>query len=67
MTLLTRKQLLLVKTESTYGTDSSPAGTDALLVRSIDVTPLESDVVSRDLIRPYLGNSEQLLARQQGH
>ena len=64
MTLLTRKQLLLVKAESTYGTDSSPAGTDALLVRSINVTPLESDVVSRNLIRPYLGNSEQLLANQ---
>ena len=62
MALLTRKQLILVKTESTYGTDSSPAGTDALLVRSIDVTPLEAEVVSRELIRPYLGNSDQLLA-----
>ena len=62
MALLTRKQLILVKAESTYGTDSSPAGTDALLVRSIDVTPLEAEVVSRDLIRPYLGNSDQLLA-----
>ena len=64
MALLTRKQLLLVKAESTYATDSSPAGTDALLVRSIDVTPLESDVVSRELIRPWLGNSDQLLANQ---
>jgi len=63
MALLTRKQLILVKSESTYGTDSSPAGTDALLVRSIDVTPLEADVVSRELIRPYLGNSDQLLAQ----
>lgn len=62
MALLTRKQLILVKAESTYGTDSTPAGTDALLVRSIDVTPLEAEVVSRDLIRPYLGNSDQLLA-----
>jgi hypothetical protein len=64
MALLTRKQLLLVKAEATYATDSSPAGTDALLVRSIDVTPLESDVVSRELIRPWLGNSDQLLANQ---
>jgi hypothetical protein len=62
MALLTRKQLILIKTETTYGTDSGPAGTDALLVRSIDVTPLEAEVVSRDLIRPYLGNSDQLLA-----
>lgn len=62
MPLLSRKRLILAKTESTYGTDSTPAGTDAVLVRSLEVTPLESDVVSRDLIRPYLGNSDQLLA-----
>lgn len=62
MALLSRKRLILAKTESTYGTDSTPAGTDAVLVRSLDVTPLESDVVTRDLIRPYYGNSDQLLA-----
>lgn len=59
---LTRKRLILVKKEVTYGTDSSPAGTDALLVRNLDITPIEADLVSRDLIRPYLGNSPQLLA-----
>lgn len=59
---LTRKRLILVKKEVTYGTDSSPAGTDALLVRNLDITPIEADIVSRDLIRPYLGNSPQLLA-----
>lgn len=59
---LTRKRLIQVKKESTYGTDSSPAGSDALLVRNLEITPIESDVVSRDLIRPYLGNSPQLLA-----
>jgi hypothetical protein len=62
MPLLSRKRLILAKIESTYGTDSTPAGTDAVLVRSLEVTPIEADVVSRDLIRPYLGNSDQLLA-----
>jgi hypothetical protein len=62
MSLLSRKRLILAKTETTYGTESVPAGTDAVLVRSLEVTPLEADVVSRDLIRPYLGNSDQLLA-----
>jgi hypothetical protein len=61
MALLSRKRLILVKTESTYGTDSTPAGTDALLVRNLDITPLSGDVVSRDLIRPYLGNFDQLI------
>jgi len=62
MSLLTRKRLILLKKESTYATDSTPVGTDAVLVRDLSVTPLQSDVVSRDLIRPYLGASEQLLA-----
>jgi len=59
---LTRKRLIQVKKESTYGIDSSPVGTDALLVRNLEITPIEADVVSRDLIRNYLGNSPQLLA-----
>lgn len=32
------------------------------MVRDLSITPQQSDVVSRDLIRPYLGASEQLLA-----
>ena len=63
MALLSRKRLILVKTESTYGTDSSPVGTDALLVRNLDITPLSGDIVSRDLIRPYMGNYDQLIAQ----
>jgi hypothetical protein len=62
MPLLSRKRLILAKTESTYGTNSTPAGTDAVLVRNLEITPLESDVVTRDLIRPYYGNSDALLA-----
>lgn len=62
MALLLRKRLILIETESTYGTDPTPTGVDAVLVRSLDITPQQSDVVSRDLIRPYLGASEQLLA-----
>lgn len=62
MPLLSRKRLILAKTESTYGTDSSPAGTDAILVRELEITPLQSDTVDRELIRPYLGASQQLLA-----
>jgi len=62
MPLLTRKRLILAETETQYGTDPSPGAADAVLVRDLSITPLQSDVVSRDLIRPYLGASEQLLA-----
>ena len=62
MPLLSRKRLILAKTETNYGVSAAPAGSDAILVRNLDITPLEADIVGRDLIRPYLGNSEQLLA-----
>lgn len=62
MPLFTRRTAILTKIESpTYGVDSSPVGGDALLVRNLNVTPIEADTVSRDLIRPYFGNYEQLL------
>jgi len=60
--LLLRKRLILIETESSYGVDPTPTGTDAVLVRDLNITPQQSDVVNRDLIRPYLGASEQLLA-----
>jgi hypothetical protein len=64
MPLLSRRQLLLAEAEVTYGVDPTPtAGSNAILVRNIEVTPLEADTVNRELIRPYLGQSEQLLAQ----
>ena len=62
MALLTRKRLILLESEATYGTDPIPTGADAVLVRDLSITPLQSDTVSRELIRPYLGASQQLLA-----
>lgn len=63
MSLLSRKRTILAKIESTYGTDPTPTGgANAILLRSLNVAPIQADIVSRDLIRTYLGNSEQLLA-----
>jgi hypothetical protein len=62
MPQLLRKRLILIETETTYGTDAAPTGADAVLVRDLNITPQQSDTVSRDLIRPYLGASEILLA-----
>ena len=65
MPLLSRKRLLLAKLETTVGTDPTPVvGSDAILVRNIEVTPLEVDTVKRELIRPFLGQADQLLAQQ---
>jgi hypothetical protein len=61
---LTRKGLIIAAKESTYGTDATPVGADAIKVANINITPLQSDVVSRQIVRPFLGNPEQLLANQ---
>ena len=62
MALLLRKRLILIETESSYGNDPTPDAADAVLVRDLNITPQQSDVVNRDVVRPYLGASEQLLA-----
>lgn len=61
MPFLNRKRIAFVKIETTYGVDSAPTGAaNAVLARVSDPAPIEGDTVSRDLIRLYYGNSEQL-------
>lgn len=63
MPLLSRKRVILAKTEVTYGTDPTPTGAaNAILVRNLSITPQNSEMVGRDLVRPYLGASEQIEA-----
>jgi hypothetical protein len=64
MSLLTRKRSVLAKIETTYGTDASPVAANAMLVKNLSITPIDASLVSRDLIRPFLGNSEQLLTEK---
>lgn len=65
MVMLTRKRTILAKIETTYGTDPTPTGAaNAILVGNLNVTPLASNIVGRNVIRPYLGNAEQLVAGQ---
>lgn len=57
-----RNTAILAKIESTYGVDSTPTeGANAILVSNVSINPLAATNVDRDLIRPYLGNSEQLV------
>ena len=64
MALLTRKRLLLAKTEVTYGTSAAPVGADALLVSNLEVSPLEIELLDRELITPYLGNTEKVVGQR---
>lgn len=62
--ILTRRRLILAKIESVYGTDSTPSGSsNAVLVRNLEIQPLVAETVNRDLVRPYMGQADQLLAQ----
>ena len=60
---LIRNTAILLKTETTYndGTTTPAGASDALLVSNLSINPLNAQNVDRDIIRPYLGGSEQLL------
>ena len=62
MALLTRKRVILIEAETSYGSDPGMVAADAVLVRDLTITPQSSDVVSRDVVRPFLGAFQQLLA-----
>ena len=63
MTRHIRNTVILAKIEGTAGTDAVPTGaSDAVLVSNVSITPLEASNVNRDLVRGYLGGSEQLVA-----
>jgi hypothetical protein len=59
MALLLRKRVIAVLKESTAGTYNGPQAANCILVRDLNITPQESDLVTRDLIKPYFGASEQ--------
>ena len=63
MVQLTRKRSILAKIETTYGTDPTPTGAaNAILVRNLNVSPLVTTNVGRELVRPYIGEFEHLNA-----
>lgn len=61
MPLNEQRSVLLGKIEATYGVDPVPTGAaNAILISDLNVTPLEQDTESRNLIRPYMGNSQAI-------
>jgi hypothetical protein len=61
---LWRNRLALVKSESTYGTSSSPAATDALLFTELDVEPLAMELLERETIQAYMGNRASVVGQR---
>lgn len=67
MSFLQRRRGILAKIESSYGSDPTPTGgSNAILVKNLTLTPMETTLVSRDLVRPFLGNFSQIPAANYG-
>lgn len=58
-----RNMLVMAKVQAALGTPAVlAAATNAILVSTGMPSPIKADFVSRDLIRPYFGNSQKLVA-----
>ena len=58
-----RLRSILAKAESSYGTDPNPSGSaNYVEVIDLNIEPIVSDEVSREVIRPYMGNYEVIPA-----
>lgn len=58
-----RNRLALVKIESTYGTNSTPAATDALLFTELGIEPASVELVERETIQSYMGSRTSVVAQ----
>ncbi|MBY4866779.1 hypothetical protein K6W76_09690 [Burkholderia anthina] len=59
----TRNTVILAKRQAAIGTPAVPSGADdAMLISNPSHTPVAATMVSRDLIRPYYGRSQELTA-----
>ncbi|MEX2475066.1 phage tail tube protein [Marinobacter sp.] len=56
-----RRRLVLATIEAAYGDDEAPTPeANAILTRTVQVTPLAGDDIERNLLRAYYGNSQSI-------
>lgn len=58
--MLTRKQIVLVKTETTYGEDASPDGSNRMYVTELEPSYYEGDRQTRERLREHLGGRAEI-------
>ena len=58
--MLYRKKYILAKIETVYGTDPTPAGSNAILTKNLQINAQQGNRVGRDLDRPGLGNEAEI-------
>ncbi|MFD1330258.1 phage tail tube protein [Mycoplana ramosa] len=62
MAMMLRNRAILVKPETTYGTDAAPTGAaNAMLMTNASLEPLVGQEAARDLVLPYMGHQGVIL------
>ena len=57
-----RNKALLIKLETTYGTDSTPTGAaNWIEARNVTLTPMDNDKVARNIDLPYMGSAGDIV------
>lgn len=51
-------------TESSYGTPVTLTGGDALKISELEVEPIQIDLIDRELITPYFGNTQKVVGSE---
>ena len=62
MSKLTRREMILAKVETTYNTDATPTGDDAILVENLSWSHEGARMVERPAIRKSLAQLQQIFA-----
>lgn len=60
-TLKTQKTVVLLKLETIYGTDSTPAAADVVAVENMSLTPMASETAEQKIMRPYFGGYDKII------
>lgn len=60
MSKFMRKTIILAKAEVTPGTDVTPVGANALMVRNVNFVPLELGYAERNIVRGFFGTFDAL-------
>lgn len=56
--------LILIKAETIYGVDALPTAADALLVSEVTFPEMQGETLDRNLVRPYMGASPQVVVSE---
>lgn len=56
MAIFWRDKIMAIDIETTYGTDASPDGADAVLAKQVTLSPMEGNDLDRELELPYFGS-----------